>query len=363
MVVNEETIIRMTDETVNAKSQTPICLNIVRNAQLNVAEELRKQQLEVQRVDAALSFLEEMESNELEEDVSLDEPCEFGSLRVVREELNQYVDLVRHLMSLTKQCHTNSSKQESANDTSVEKARDDCDIRIELGCSNAMPGQSLIDLRTSRLAIIPTTTVHIASRLTDAVPKCGNDSSLHIKSKEMLVDARQSVQNQRIHSASEPGSLLQLVQPTPVTTVTTNQKPHPFLSQAGSYSHSLHAAMQNVLGSLKRTLPGFHPIASTILNSDVNDFISAFSVALRRYDDRVRSQIKLLLEKYDSSSNSSKRSELVCEIDHLHKISRAASNKREQLLDIIHGPYYQAVNCPPLRQMKILHSTFSSNSS
>lgn len=40
--------------------------DIIRNAQLDVAEELRKHQLEVQRVDTALSFLEEMESNELE---------------------------------------------------------------------------------------------------------------------------------------------------------------------------------------------------------------------------------------------------------------------------------------------------------
>lgn len=82
-------------------------------------------------------------------------------------------------------------------------------------------------MRTSHLAITPTTTVHIASGLADAVPKCGNDNSLHIKPKEVLVDARQSVQNQRVHSASEPGSLLQLVQPT----VTANQKSHPFLSQ------------------------------------------------------------------------------------------------------------------------------------
>ncbi|KAL3997388.1 hypothetical protein ACH3XW_10690 [Acanthocheilonema viteae] len=348
----------------NAKSERPNCSNdIVRNAQLDVAEELRKQQLEIERVNTALSVLKKMESIESEEDLSLDKPYEFRDFRAVHEELNQYMALVQHVISLTKQCCSKCSKHEYVADNFVEKGRDDCSIRIGLGYHNAtpstIPSQNLTDSRTSRLAITPTTTVHVSPGLADAQSKCSNDNSLNIRPKEVLVDARQSVQNQRVHSASEPGSLLQLIQPT----VIVNQKPHPFLSQAGSDSHSLHAAMQNVLGSLKRTLPGFHPIASPILNSDAVDFISAFSFALRRYNERVRSQIKLLLEKYDSSINSIKRSELVCEIDHLHKISRSASIKRRQLLDIIHGPYYQAVNCPPLRQMKILHSIFSSNSS
>lgn len=57
----------MTDEIMNAKSETPIRADVVRNAKLSVAEELRKQQLEIQRVDTALSFLKEVESNELEE--------------------------------------------------------------------------------------------------------------------------------------------------------------------------------------------------------------------------------------------------------------------------------------------------------
>ncbi|CAG9537002.1 unnamed protein product [Cercopithifilaria johnstoni] len=354
-------MIRMIDEAMNAKSEKRNCDDIVRNAQLNVAEELRKQQLEIERVDTALSFLKEIESNNSNEDLLLDEPYEFRGFRAVREELNQYTALVQHVMNLTSRCLSNCSKDKYVTDNLIEKARDDCNIRVGLDYHNTTisvaPSQNSTDSRTSRLTITPTTTVHILPELADALPKCGNDNSLHIRSNEILVDARQSVQNQRVHSVSEPGSLLQLVQPT----VTANQKPHPFLSQAGSHSHSLHAAMQNVLGSLKRTLPGFHPIASTILNSDTVDFISAFSGALRLYDDRVRSQIKLLLEKYDSSVSSIKRSELVCEIDHLHKISRSASIKREKLLDIIRGPYYQAVNCPPLRQMKILHSTFSSN--
>ncbi|EFO18523.1 hypothetical protein LOAG_09973 [Loa loa] len=351
-----------TDEMMNAKSERPNCSDdIIRNAQLNAAEALRKQQLEVERVDKVLSLLKEMKSNESEQDLLLDETYEFRGLREVREELNQYTALVQHVMSLAKRHRSNYSNHEYVADNVVEKARDDCDIRNEFDYHNpttsTATSRNLINPRMSHLAITPTTTVHVSPGSADTVPKCNCDNPLHIRPKEVLVDARRIVQNQRIYSASEPGSLMQLVQPT----VTANQKPHPFLSQAGSNSHSLHAAMQNVLGSLKRTLPGFHPTASAILKSDVVDFISAFAAALRRYDDRIRSQIKLLLEKYDSSISNTKRSELVCEIDHLHKISRSATIKREQLLDIIRGPYYQAMNCPLLRQMKILHSTFSSN--
>uniref|UniRef100_A0A158Q8H2 Coiled-coil domain-containing protein n=1 Tax=Elaeophora elaphi TaxID=1147741 RepID=A0A158Q8H2_9BILA len=357
----------MAAETMNARSEKPNCSDIVREVQLDVAEELGKQQLEVERVDAVLSLLKELESDELEVvgaefDPLLVEPHKFQCIRDVLEDLNQYTALVQRALNLTRQYGSNFSKQEYVTDNSVEKIRDGCDVHSRLSFHNTatftVPSQNLSDLRISRLTIIPTTTVHVSPGLTDAVPKGSNDN-LHIRPREVLIDARQTVRNQRVHSASEPGSLLQLTQ----STVTANQKPHPFLSQAGYDSHSLHAAMQNVVGLLKRTLPGFHPIASTILNSDVFDFISAFANALRRYDDRVRSQIKLLLEKYDSSVSSIKRSELVCEIDHLHKISRSASMKREELLDIIHGPYYQAANCPPLRQMKILYSTFSSNSS
>lgn len=81
----------------------------------------------------------------------MNKPYEFGSLQAVREELNQYVDLVQHLMSLTKQRRTNSSKQEFDNDTFVEKARGDCDIRVGLGCHNAttpvVPGMFIFLVR------------------------------------------------------------------------------------------------------------------------------------------------------------------------------------------------------------------------
>ncbi|KAM3722345.1 Kynurenine 3-monooxygenase [Dirofilaria immitis] len=333
--------------------------DLIRNAQLDVAKELRKQQIEKRRVDTALSFLEEMESDELEEDLPLDEPYEFRGLREVREELDQYTALVQQVMSLARQYRSDCSKHEYVTDNFVEKGRDDCNIHTGLGCHDAVISTaSSQNSRMNHLTTIATTTVNVLPKSGDGISKCYSDCSLYIRSKEILDDARQSIPNQRAHSASEPGSLMQLVQPA----INTNQKSHPFLSQAGLDSHSLHAAMQTVLGSLKRTLPGFHSTASTILKSNVDDFISAFAVALRRYDDRVRSQIKLLLEKYDSLVSRKRRSELVCEIDHLHKISHSASSKREQLLDILHGPYYQAINCPPLRQMKILHATFSSNS-
>uniref|UniRef100_A0A915PKS3 Uncharacterized protein n=1 Tax=Setaria digitata TaxID=48799 RepID=A0A915PKS3_9BILA len=347
---------------------------LIRNIQLDVAEELRKQRREIERVDMALLFTEKMESNELEQDSkrsckdpSLDNSYEFRGFREVHEELNQYMHLVQQLMNLRKGSHSDCTKNAYTADDLVGKAHNDYVNRIELD-QNFTPNstassQQLTNSQMNHLAVIPTTTVHISPRLVDSVSKCCCGSSIYSKPKEVLVDARKSVQNQLVHSTSEPTSLMQLVQ-------TSNLKPHPFLSQPGSDSHSLHAAVQTVLGSLKRTLPGFHATASAILKSDSADFVSAFAVALRRYDDRVRSQIKLLLEKYDSSVSSIRRSELVCEIDHLYKISRAASIKREQvfsfpfylqLLDIIHGPYYQAVNCPPLRQMKILHTTFSSN--
>lgn len=87
--------------------------------------------------------------------------------------------------------------------------------------------QRLTNSRVNHLAIVPTTTIHITPELRDAVPvsDCGNSS--HIKSKEMLIDDRQNIQNQRIRSASDPGSSVQMVQPT----VIANQKSHPFLSQ------------------------------------------------------------------------------------------------------------------------------------
>lgn len=51
----------------NAKTEKPNCSDdIIRKAQLVVEKSLRKQQLEIERADMALSFLEEMESNKLE---------------------------------------------------------------------------------------------------------------------------------------------------------------------------------------------------------------------------------------------------------------------------------------------------------
>ncbi|VDM07746.1 unnamed protein product [Wuchereria bancrofti] len=352
-------------ETMKAGSERSKCSNdIIRNAELNVANEVRKQQVEIKRVDTALSLLKEMESSELQQDLSLDECRGF---REVSEELNQYMALVEHTISLIRQNRSNCSKHEYFVDNFVEKPRNDCNILIELACRNTTTStsssQHLINSQINHLAITPTTTVHVSPELGDAMPKCSSDNSLNIGPKEVLDDAHQSVQNQQIHSSSEPGSLIQLAEPKIESKMAANQKLLPFLSQAGFDSHSLHAAVQSVLGSLKRTLPGFHSAASTILKSDVVDFISAFSDALRRYNDRVLSQIRLLLEKYDSSVSSTVRNELVCEINYLHKISTSASAKREQLLDIIQDPYFQAANCPPLRQMKILHSTFSSNSS
>lgn len=88
----------------------------------------------------------------------------------------------------------------------------------------------------SHLTITPTTTVHVSPELLDTAPKGDCDNSLHIRPKEVLIDARQSVQNQRVHSASEPGSLMQLVQPT----VNANQKPHPFLSQVFLFERKKH---------------------------------------------------------------------------------------------------------------------------
>ncbi|VDN92444.1 unnamed protein product [Brugia pahangi] len=349
-------------ETMKTGSERSKCSNdIIRSAELDAANEIRKQQVEIKRVDKALSLLKEMESNK--QDLSLDECRGF---REVSEELDQYMALVQHTISLIRQNHSNCSKREYFVDNFVEKPRNDCNILIELACRNPVTStssQHLTNSQVTHLAITPTTTVHVSPELGDAIPKCSSDNSLHIRPKKVLDGTHQSVQNERIHSSSEPGSLIQLAQPKIESKIAANQKSLPFLSQAGFDSHSLHAAMQGVLGSLKRTLPGFHSAASTILKSDVVDFISAFSVALRRYNDRVLSQIKLLLDKYDSSVSSTERNELVCEINYLHKISTSTSAKREQLLDIIHDPYFQAANCPPLRQMKILHSIFSSNSS
>ncbi|VDK89060.1 unnamed protein product [Onchocerca ochengi] len=371
----------------NVKSERLCSNDLIRNAQLDVANELRKQQIEIKRIDTVLSFLKEMESNESEQDL-LDEPYKFRGLREVREELDQYTALVQRVMYLTRRNHSNYSKHKYVNDNFVGKAHDNCNIRTGFGYHNTVASTASTDnfvekarsdcnihtglgyhntatsttssqhSRMNHLAITATTTEHFSPELGNALPKCCCGNSSHNKPKEVLVDARQSVQNHRVLSSSEPGSLMQLVQPT----TNTNQKPYPFLSQTGPDSHSMHAAVQTVLSSLKRTLPGFHPTASTILKSDVVDFIAAFAVALRRYDDRIRSQMILLFEEYDSLVSSAKRSELSCKIDHLYKVSRSASSKREQLLDILHGPYYQAVNCPPLRQMKILHATFSSNS-
>lgn len=330
---------------------------IIRNAQLDVAEELRKQQLEVERVDTALSFLEELELNELQQDFLSDEQYGFRVLREVHEEFDRYTSLVQHFVK-AEGSRSNCSKHKCVSDNCVEKARDECNISTGFGSRNTSTfglDQHLTNSRVNHLAIAPTTTIHISPELEDAVPVSDFDNS-HIKSKEILIDDDQSLQNQRIRSASDPGSSVQVIQPS----VAANQKSHPFLSQAGFESHSLHAAIQNVLGSLKRTLPGFHPLASNILNSHTVDFISAFATGLRHYDDRLDSQVKVLSKKHDSSRSSVKRNELACEIDHLLRIRRSALTKSEQLLEICRGPYYQSTNCPPLRQMKILHSIFTS---
>lgn len=61
-------MVGMIDRTKDVKSKRSNCVDeIIRNAQLDVAEELRKQQLEVDRVDTALSFLEELELSEMKQ--------------------------------------------------------------------------------------------------------------------------------------------------------------------------------------------------------------------------------------------------------------------------------------------------------
>ncbi|VDM96790.1 unnamed protein product [Thelazia callipaeda] len=303
------------------------CLqSLIWNARLDVAEECRKQHADIERANQALYLLDKLEIGKQKECVSPDRVCGFDLLDEIYDELYQYTALVENFIVSVKHDTTSSAPSDQPT-----------------GSKN--------------LAFTSTNTVHIPAKLSNYVSGC---CSNHVcETLKKTAQALQNIHNDQLRCASEPGSMMHLAQPL------TNalQKP-PFLSsqKPGSSSHSLHATAQNLIGLLKRDIPGFHNTALSILSSNRDNYISAFFVALDRYDDRIHSKMKLLLEKYDSLYSNTNCGAIICEIDHLHKLSRSVESKRDQLLELLREPSYHPSNCPPLRQIKSLYTAFSSSS-
>uniref|UniRef100_A0A183EB75 Syntaxin-18_N domain-containing protein n=1 Tax=Gongylonema pulchrum TaxID=637853 RepID=A0A183EB75_9BILA len=199
---------------------------LIHGALASVAEEHRKQHRELNRIDAVLALFGELHPERStsgpakhadDGDSWMDRPVEFRKAKELRDAVNEYTALLQRLstkkLGSFEQRHS-GSLAEQPRSVFIERTQS------SLQCSD-------MSLR-SRLAMINTTTVQIAPRPytpdeTNSIKSCC--FSTHAKSQEILQTARQSVMNRKVHSASEHGSLMQLIKPAS----NLLRPPHPFL--------------------------------------------------------------------------------------------------------------------------------------